>query len=79
MQIRTRLTLQFIIVVSLIIALSFGIIYYSSSIHRYNEFYHRLESKANATLAMFLNDKKMDLPCSFFLTEVKKINFKAKT
>ena len=60
MQIRTRLTLQFIIVVSLIIALSFGIIYYSSSIHRYNEFYHRLESKANATLAMFLNDKKMD-------------------
>jgi signal transduction histidine kinase len=60
MQIRTRLTLQFIIVVSLIIALSFGIIYYSSSVYRHNEFYQRLESKANATLAMFLNDKKLD-------------------
>jgi signal transduction histidine kinase len=60
MQIRTKLTLQFILVVSLIIAFSFGTIYYSSSNYRKREFYTRLESKANITFDMFLNYKRAD-------------------
>lgn len=60
MQIRTKLTLQFILVVSLIIAFSFGIIYYSSSNYRHNEFFERLDRKASTTLEMFLNYKKLD-------------------
>lgn len=60
MQIRTKLTLQFIFVVSLIIAVSFGTIYYSSSNYRKREFYTRLESNANTTFDMFLNYKRAD-------------------
>lgn len=60
MQIRARLTLQFMLVVILIIAFSFGFIFYSSSTYRQNEFYSRLEQKANNTLQMFVNYKKVD-------------------
>lgn len=60
MQIRTRLTLQFILVVTLIILFSFGVLYYSSSNYRRNEFAQRLESKATNTFDMFLNYRQAD-------------------
>lgn len=60
MQIRTKLTLQFILVVVLIIVFSFGIIYYSSETYRRNEFYQRLENKAFNTYELFLNYRAAD-------------------
>lgn len=60
MQIRTKLTLQFIIVVILIIVFSFGSIYYSSSNYRKHEFYTRLESKAKINYDLFSNYRMAD-------------------
>lgn len=60
MQIRTRLTLQFTIVVTLIIMFSFGIIYYASSVYRKKEFYQRLENKARTSADIFITVDQID-------------------
>lgn len=60
MQIRTRLTLQFIVVVSLIIFFGFGIIYYSSSVYRKSELYERLENKARTSAEIFISVEQID-------------------
>lgn len=60
MQIRTRLTLQFIVVVTLIIFFGFGIIYYSSSTYRRDEFYQRLENKAKTSAEIFASVQQID-------------------
>lgn len=60
MQIRTKLTLQFIVVVSLIILFGFGIIYYTSANYRNTEFYRRLENKAKTSAEIFISVKQID-------------------
>ncbi len=60
MQIRTRLTLQFIFVVTLIIILAFGVIYFSSASYRENELYRRLENKAETTAEIFFSVTEID-------------------
>jgi signal transduction histidine kinase len=60
MQIRTRLTFQFIYVVALIIGFSFGIIYYSTLIYRKKEFYQRLENKAATSFDLLLSINEID-------------------
>ena len=60
MQIRTKLTLQFIVVVTLIILFGFGIIYYSSYKYREDEFYQRLENKAKTSAEIFVSVKQID-------------------
>ena len=60
MQIRTRLTLQFILVVTLIILFGFGVIYYTSSNYRKNELYQRLENKARTSAEIFVSVEQID-------------------
>lgn len=60
MQIRARLTLQFILVVTLIILFGFGVIYYSSSSYRKNELYQRLENKARTSAEIFISVEQID-------------------
>src|SRR3954462_9092613 len=60
MQIRTKLTMQFIVVVTLIILLCFGIIYYSAANYRSSEFYLRLETKAVTHAEMLLTVSRID-------------------
>src|SRR5437762_13882918 len=60
MQIRAKLTLQFIVVVTLIIALSFFVIFYSSSNYRRNEFYTRLEHKGRTIAEIFFSVPSID-------------------
>jgi signal transduction histidine kinase len=60
MQIRTRLTIQFIYVVALIIFFSFGVIYYSSSEYRKKEFYKRLENKATTSVDLLISINSVD-------------------
>ena len=60
MQIRTKLTLQFIGIVTLIILLGFGVIYYSSATYRRADFYKRLENKAKTSAEIFVSVKQID-------------------
>jgi signal transduction histidine kinase len=60
MQIRSKLTLQFILVVSLIIIFGFGIVYYSSSTYIKDEFYQRLENKAKTSAEIFVSVRQID-------------------
>ena len=59
-QIRTKLTLQFIIVVILIILFGFGVIYYSSYNYIKEEFYQRLENKAKTSAEVFISVHQID-------------------
>jgi signal transduction histidine kinase len=60
MQIRIRLTLQFILVVSLIVLFSFTVIYYSAFSYNRKEFYDRLENKAKTTAELFISVAEID-------------------
>lgn len=60
MQIRTRLTYQFIFSVALIIIFSFSIIYYSSYSYRKNEYEQRLLNKAIITSKLILDNNTID-------------------
>jgi signal transduction histidine kinase len=60
MQIRTRLSLQFIFVVTVILISGFGIIYYSSSEYRRAELFQRLENKAITSVEIFVSVEQID-------------------
>ena len=60
MQIRTRLTFQFIYAVALIIGFAFSVIYYSTSTYRKKEFYQRLENKATTCLSLLISINSID-------------------
>lgn len=60
MQIRTRLTLQFIFVVTLIVFFAFSVIYYSTLYHRNKELYQRLENKAITSAEIFISVEQID-------------------
>ena len=54
MQIRTRLTLQFLLIGGIIMILSFIAIYYSSANYRQDAFFDRLRNKARITSSLLL-------------------------
>jgi signal transduction histidine kinase len=54
MQIRTRLTLQFVGIVALIVVISHIAIYYFSAQYRESQFYDRLRDKANTTAELLI-------------------------
>lgn len=60
MQIRTRITIQFVVVVTLLIAASFFIVYYSSSSYRSSEFYERLNHKIETSIEIYASVNKKD-------------------
>lgn len=60
MQIRTRLTLQFILIVASILFFSFFAIYYFSEKHRENEFYSILTNKAITTADLLIKVQEVD-------------------
>lgn len=60
MQIRTRLTLQFTLLVSCILLISFVAIYYFSYKNVKEDFYDRLRSKAEGTASLLLKVKEID-------------------
>lgn len=60
MQIRSRLTLQFIFIVASILFFSLSSIYYFSKVHRENEFYHVLKKKAITTADLLLKVHEVD-------------------
>lgn len=60
MQIRTRLSLQFMLVVTIILISGFGIIYYSSAEYRESELYRRLENKAITSAEIFVSVEQID-------------------
>lgn len=60
MQIRTRLTLQFVAIVAIIMLISLGAIYYFSSKYREREFYDRLREKAATTAQLLLRVQQVD-------------------
>lgn len=60
MQLKTRLTFQFIVVVAPILLVSFAIIYYSSSNYRQNEFLKRLKNKAITTAEFLIKVEQVD-------------------
>jgi signal transduction histidine kinase len=63
MTIRTKLTLQFAIIVASILLLSCASIYYFHSVYRSQEFYTRLENKSLSTLKLLIeiNDVNQNL------------------
>lgn len=60
MTIRNRLTIQFIILVALIMGISLIAIYYSSSQFRQDEFYERMESRAYNTAKLLIKVDEVD-------------------
>ncbi len=60
MQIRTRITFQFIILVAFIIACCFILIYYFASSYRESEFYERLENKSKTTAELLISVNQID-------------------
>lgn len=60
MRIKTRFTLQFIMVVTLIILTAFGVIYVSSATYRENELYRRLDNKAQTCAELFVSVDQID-------------------
>jgi signal transduction histidine kinase len=61
MKIRTRLTIQFLILGGIITILSSLSIYYFSAIYRKDDFYNRLESKANMTARLLIEVDEIDV------------------
>lgn len=61
MNIRTRLTLQFIGIVAIILVLASVSIYYFSSGHRSEDFYNRLQNKANITAQLLIQFDEVDV------------------
>lgn len=60
MQIRTKLTLQFILIVASILFFSLSAIYYLSEKHRENEFYALLKNKAITTADLLIKVQEVD-------------------
>lgn len=60
MQIRTRLTIQFTMLVSSILLVSFLAIYYFTNIYTVEDFYDRLRSKALSTAELLLKVRQID-------------------
>lgn len=60
MQIRTRLTLQFIVIVSSLLLVSLFTIYYFSNEYRKNEFYNQLIKKASSTAELLIKVHEVD-------------------
>jgi signal transduction histidine kinase len=60
MQIRTKLTLQFTLLVSGILLISFVAIYYFSYVNTKEDFFDRLRSKAEGTASLLLKVKEID-------------------
>jgi len=75
MQIRTRLTFQFIYVVALIIGFAFGVVYYSFSTYRKKEFYQRLEIKATTTVDVLISKLSVDSASLKTINKLKKDAF----
>ena len=61
MQIRTRLTWQFIIIVAIILIMASMAIYFFSTGHRKEDFYERLRSKATNTAMLLIEFEEVDL------------------
>jgi signal transduction histidine kinase len=61
MQIRTKLTWQFIIIVAIILLLASMAIYFFSTGHRKEDFYDRLRSKASNTAMLLIEFEEVDL------------------
>jgi signal transduction histidine kinase len=60
MQIRTRLTLQFILWGAIIMIIASAAIYYSSASYRQNDFYGRLRNKGRSTAKLLFDAKEID-------------------
>jgi signal transduction histidine kinase len=60
MQIRTRLTLQFLLIGGFIMILASSAIYYSSAVFRKADFYERMFNKARSTSKLLLEEKIID-------------------
>lgn len=60
MQIRTKLTLQFVIIVSTLLLIALCTIYYFSWQHRESEFHHQLIKKANTTAELLIKVREVD-------------------
>lgn len=60
MQIRTKLSLQFLLVVTVILLSGFEIIYYSSSNYREDELFRRLKNKAITSADIFISVEQID-------------------
>lgn len=60
MQIRTRLTLQFALIVATILLITVSILYYSTADYRKREFFYQLAAKANTTADLFLRVPEVD-------------------
>lgn len=60
MQIRSKLTIQFLIIGGIITILAALSIYYSSATYRRDDFYRRLESRANITARLLIEVEEID-------------------
>ena len=60
MKIRTRLALQFTIIVACMLLISAMAIYFSSATYRQQEFYYRLKDKARTTARLLINVQEVD-------------------
>ncbi len=60
MQIRTRLTIQFAVLVSSILLLSFLAIYYFTYLNTNEDFYERLQSKARSSARLLLSEPQVN-------------------
>ncbi len=61
MQIRTKLTWQFIVIVAIILIMATMAIYFFSNEHRKEDFYDRLRSKATNTAMLLVDFEEVDL------------------
>jgi signal transduction histidine kinase len=71
MQIRTRLTIQFLLIVAIIMILSSISIYLSSAGYRKEDFYSRLVNKANITARLLIEVEEVD---AVLLRKIEKDN-----
>jgi len=60
MQIRTRLTLQFLLIGGIIMIIASAAIYFSSANFRQEDFYNRLRNKARSTARLLLDADNID-------------------
>jgi signal transduction histidine kinase len=74
MQIKTRLTLQFLMAVAPIVLISFFFIYYSSAKYRRDEFYSRLEKRALTTVEFLTKEERVDSSLLKVIDRVQKDN-----
>jgi flagellar basal body-associated protein FliL len=61
MQIRTKLTWQFIMIVAIILLMASMAIYFFSTGHRKEDFYDRLRSKASNTAMLLIEFEEVNL------------------